>query len=238
MATTFLSAEWRNLLMANYIVDPAILMPYLPAHTELDTWNGNCYVSLVGFMFVDTRVRGVKVPGHINFQEVNLRFYVLHTLADGTKRRGVVFIKEIVPKRAITFIANTLYRENYETMPMKHVWEARENELFVAYQWLKRDWHGIEVVTDLVAKEIEQGSEAEFITEHYWGYARVNDRVSTQYEVAHPRWKVHDVTDYKIAVDFGLVYGADFSFLNNAVPASVFLADGSPIEVMGGGKLR
>jgi uncharacterized protein YqjF (DUF2071 family) len=122
MPTSFLQAEWRKLAMANYIVDPGLLSKYLPYKTEIDLHHGACYVSLVGFMFLNTRLKGCKIPFHINFQEVNLRFYV-HYEDNGEWKRGVVFIKEIVPRHALTLVANTMYNENYETMRMTHFWE-------------------------------------------------------------------------------------------------------------------
>lgn len=144
----FLTAEWRNLLMINYGVDPAILRSYLPVRTELDYWDDSCYVSLVGFMFQQVRVRGIKIPFHTNFPEINLRFYVRYKAADGWKR-GVVFIKEIVPKRSISFIANSLFNENYRSLPMKHLAEA--GDLFnVEYSWKKnKKWNGIKASADL-----------------------------------------------------------------------------------------
>ena len=107
MAATFLTANWKDLVMANYIIDPTILEPFVPIRTELDSFNGQVYVSLVGFMFTDTRLLGWRIPFHVHFEEVNLRFYVRHKDA-GQWKRGTVFIKEIVPKPAISFVANTI----------------------------------------------------------------------------------------------------------------------------------
>ncbi|MFT4667717.1 MAG: hypothetical protein ACI9RM_001723 [Ulvibacter sp.] len=131
----FLKAEWRRLSVANYEIDPHILKPYLPYKTELEEWNGINYVSLVGFMFKNTKVLGMKIPSHIDFEEVNLRFYVRHKYGNEW-RRGVVFIKEIVPRFAITFIANTLYNEHYQTMKMNHVWEEKGEDLITKYEWV------------------------------------------------------------------------------------------------------
>ncbi len=172
---TFLQAEWRKLAMANYEVDPKILEPYLPHKTELDFWNNTCYVSLVGFMFLNTKMLGVKIPFHINFEEVNLRFYVKYN-DNGEWKRGVVFIKEIVPKPALTFVANTLYNENYQTMPMRHVWDINDS-LTVEYAWKKNGWNTFRVSADKMAIPIDAGSEAEFITEHYWGYTKLGVRL-------------------------------------------------------------
>lgn len=231
---TFLKAEWRKLAMANYAVDPAVLRPYLPYKTELDLWRDTCYVSLVGFMFQETTVKGFKIPFHVNFEEVNLRFYVRYQDA-GQWKRGVVFIKEIVPKYAITWVANTIYKENYETLPMMHTWEVRDNTLEVAYRWRKnKSWHSLMVISDRGAVEIQPGSEEEFITEHYWGYAKIGDRKTSEYEVAHPRWQVYPVKRYAIDVDFAKVYGNDFGFLKSEVPRSIFLAEGSEIQVLAG----
>lgn len=78
---------------------------------------------------------------------------------------------------------------------------------------------------------ILQGSEAEFITEHYWGYTKLNDKKTSEYEVEHPRWKTYLINSYEIDVDFASIYDERFSFLNKATPTSVFLAEGSIINV-------
>lgn len=233
---TFLDAQWRKLVMVNYAISPEILKPFVPYNTELDLWNGKCYVSLVGFMFVDTKVVKLKIPFHINFEEINLRFYVKHGSAENYKR-GVVFIKEIVPRPALTFIANLLYNENYETMPTKHSWVEDDENLTVTYEWKKGNWNSLEVVADKHPTDMKEGSEEEFITEHFWGYTKVNDLITSEYEVAHPRWQLYPVKSYTVNVDFEKVYGSTFAFLKNEKPLSVYLAEGSEILVKQGAKI-
>jgi hypothetical protein len=236
MAKTFLTAEWRKLAMANYGVDPGILKKYLPYKTELDHWNGICFVSLVGFRFVNTRVKGLRIPFHSNFEEVNLRFYVRYKSGD-TWRRGVVFIREIVPKPALTLVANTLYKEHYVTMPMSHQWVANGDSLITEYQWKYKDWHSLKLVTGKDPVAITAESEEEFITDHYWGYTKVNGNKTSEYEVQHPRWQVYPVKEHHIQADFGLLYGPEFRFLATEKPKSVLLAEGSEIVVKSGGKI-
>lgn len=231
----FLTAEWRKLALAQYAVDKEILLKYLPPNTELDSWQGKYYVSLVGFMFVDVKLLGFNIPFHDTFEEVNLRFYVRFKAKDGWKR-GVVFIKEIVPKPAITFVANTLYKENYQTLPMKHIWIEQEHQLEVEYLWKNEHWNKFAVTADSIAKDIEPESEEEFITEHYWGYTKINSQKTSEYGVEHPRWQVYSVKDYAISVDFELNYGNEFAFLSQKKPDSVMLAEGSDIRVMKGKK--
>lgn len=230
---SFLTAEWRKLVMANYAVDASVLQKFLPAKTELDLWNNTCYVSLVGFMFLNTRLKGIKIPFHVNFEEVNLRFYVRYK-HEQEWRRGVVFIKEIVPKPALTFVANTVYKEKYETMPMKHVWINTADTWQVEYAWKKGSWNSFNVIANKLAVAIEVGSEEEFITEHYWGYTKITDQKTSEYQVEHPRWLAYPTKDYRIEVDFENVYGHEFGFLRKEIPQSVFLADGSEIKVNGG----
>lgn len=227
----FLTGEWRKLIMANYLVSPDLLKKYLPYKTELDLWNGKCYVSMVGFMFMNTKIKGIPVPFHTNFEEVNLRFYVKHTDQTGEVKRGVVFIKEIVPKFAITFLANALYKEHYATMAMKHTWELRPNELRVDYLWRKDYWNYLKVIADGQAKEITSGSEEEFITEHYWGYTQQSAHETWEYRVNHPKWKIHEVKEYTCDVAFAKLYGKEFEFLKDTKPSSVFLAEGSEISI-------
>ncbi|MGD1846336.1 MAG: YqjF family protein [Salibacteraceae bacterium] len=234
---SFLTAEWRKLIFANYSIDPQLLQPHVPPGTELDLWEGHCYASLIGFLFKETKVLGVKVPFHVNFEEVNLRFYVKRN-DQGTWKRGVVFIKEIVPKAAITFVANTLYGEHYETQAMDHHWTKNGQERNVGYRWRKNGvWNAMEVKAALEPSAIPEGSQAEFITEHYWGYAKINNGASNEYEVTHPRWEQYAVESYGIEADFGANYGAQFAFLNERTPDSVFLAEGSAITVEGKKKI-
>jgi len=235
---SFLHAEWKNLAILNYEVDPKILEKYIPAGTEIDIWNNKCYVSLVGFMFKNTKVLGVKIPFHVNFEEVNLRFYVKR-FENGEWKRGVVFIKEIVPKKAITFIANTLYQEHYETQKMKHeIIEDDETQTFI-YQWKnKEQWNTIQLETEKNPLEIEIDSEAEFITEHYFGYTKIDNETTFEYEVQHPRWEQFKILNHKVDIDFQENYGNDFEFLETTIPTSVFLAKGSAIEVKNKRKLE
>lgn len=233
MTKTFLEAEWRKLAIANYSIDRNLLDKYLPKNTEIDLWNNICYVSLVGFMFQETKVKGLKIPFHVNFEEVNLRFYVRYKDSKEWKR-GVVFIKEIVPKPALTFIANTVYKENYETMPMRHSWTTLGDNLTVEYEWKKNQWNSLKVIADKNATLLKEGSEEEFITEHYWGYTKISNTHTSEYGVEHPRWEVYQTKDYLINVDFGDIYGLDFNFLTTEKPKSVFLAEGSIIKVKDG----
>ncbi len=234
---SFLKAEWRKLAIINYEIDPNLLLPYLPFGTELDLWRGKCYVSLIGFMFKNTKLLGLKIPFHTDFEEVNLRFYVTRLeQKEGLKmsKRGVVFIKEIVPKPAITFVANTIYGENYETMKMSHQWIENENNREVKYTWQKNKTDKINSIYIKAAKnlsEIKERSKTEFITEHYWGYAKQGKKQTNEYEVTHPKWQHYEVEEYKIKTDFGRTYGKEFSFLNHQKPDSVMLAEGSKITV-------
>lgn len=216
--------------MANYETDAVTLKKYLPAGTELDTWNDRYYLSLVGFMFLNTKVKGIKIPFHINFPEVNLRFYVRFN--DGKEcKRGVVFINEFVPKPAITFIANTLFNERYATYPMKHKWES-DDRLNIGYYWQKnKKWNRLEVVAGNMASDLKPGSKEEFITEHYWGYSAINKNKTGEYQVDHPRWNIYQVEKWNIDCDFNSLYGENFAFLNSSKPSSVFLAEGSPVSV-------
>lgn len=233
----FLTAEWRKLIMANYLVEPELLLPYLPAGTELDYWNGKLHLSLVGFMFLNTKVLGLPIPFHRNFEELNLRFYVKYQ-HEGEWRRGVVFIKEIVPKMMITLVANTLYGEHYETLKTDHSIITEKDRLKVEYHIQKNKiWHKIKAEAINKPLSIEVGSEVEFITEHFWGYTKLNENKTAQYEVGHPTWDFYAVDKFEVEGDFSAIYGDQFNFMNQ-MPDSVFLAEGSEIFVMKGATVK
>ena len=231
MSRKFLSAEWRKLILVNYPVEKAALQPYLPTKAELDEWNGKLYVSLVGFMFLNTKMLGIKIPFHINFPEVNLRFYV-RVKENNSWKRGVVFIKEIVPKPAISIVANEFFNERYATMAMKNYHLTDNNELTVGYEWkYKHQWNKLKVVAEPISKLIAEGSKEEFITQHFWGYSSTRKKETVEYEVAHPKWESYPVKNYSINCDFEGLYGSSFGYLSQIQPESVMLAEGSEIAV-------
>ena len=229
----FLTARWKDLIMANYEVDPSLLAGRVPRGTELDLFEGKCFVSLVGFMFLDTRVLGVPIPFHINFEEVNLRYYVKRETGDET-RRAVCFVKEIVPRFAIAMVARTLYGEPYECWSMNHV----RTEMTVSYDWSKGGCNNhLSVDIDAELGVPADGSHGEFIIEHYWGYTERGGGRVDEYKVEHPKWELFSVKNEVIDVDFAGTYGDEFAFLNGQKPYSVLLAKGSEVSVYKGTRL-
>ena len=226
----FLTAEWRYLLMANYEVPPEVLQPYVPPGTELDFNNGKTYVSVVGFRFLNTRLKGIPVPFHQHFTEVNLRFYVRHH--DGQVwKRGTVFISEIVPKPAIAWVANTWYNEHYAVAPLRHRIHASVDSLEVTYRWKKGGWNTLLAVADTRLQPIEEGSTEEFILEHYWGYTTLNEHAIIEYGVEHPRWQCYPVTHFEADYNTVALYGLEFAPFLHGPPDSVLLAHGSKVLI-------
>jgi uncharacterized protein YqjF (DUF2071 family) len=231
----FLSAEWKNLAALNWRVDPSLLRRHRPAGTELDYFDGATFVSVVAFQFLRTRLLGWPIPFHVNFPEMNLRFYVKRQAPEGW-RRGVVFIKEIVPRRAIAWVANTFYSENYEAIPMTGKVRTSLAEggpiLSAIYSWkLGQKWGQLAMTGRGVPAFPETGSEAEFIFEHYWGYAAKNRVMSVEYQVDHPRWRVWSDAALELEAEFSRLYGAEFAASLDSPPSSILLAEGSPILV-------
>lgn len=234
----FLTAEWRHLAMLNYEIDPAALAPWVPAGTALDFWKGQALVSVVGFLFLNTRVRGLAIPGHRNFEEVNLRFYVRRRTADGW-RRGVVFIKELVPRPAIAFVARMFYQEPYSAVPMSHRIEGTPGDIrSVEYSWRHRARpQSLRLTTRGPARSLEPDSAAGFITEHYWGYNRQRNGGTLEYEVVHPPWRVQEAAAAMLECDAAALYGETFGPWLQKAPVSAFLAEGSAVTVHPGRRL-
>jgi hypothetical protein len=226
----FLTAEWRYLAMLNFAVDPEILRPRLPADCELDFHEGQTFVSVVGFLFRDTRVIRFPIPLHRNFEEVNLRFYVRRKSASEW-RRGVVFVRELVPRRAIALVARIFYGEPYLAVPMRHVLEHTEGRVLAEYQWRRAGrWETLAMTATGESQSAAEGSHEEFITEHYWGYTARRDGCS-EYRVEHPRWRLWKAETSKFDADVASLYGPEFVETLAAPSVSAFIADGSPIAV-------
>jgi len=239
-ARSFLTAEWRHLVMASYAIDPEALRPYVPAGTELDHWGDTTWVSLVAFEFRDTRLLGVRVPFHGRFEEINLRFYVRRDLPDGP-RRGVVFIREVVPRWAVALLARRAYDEPYLALPTRSAIrrraEGREGRF--EYGWKSAaGWCGLAATVRGDPEPPASGSLAEFITEHYWGYNGRRDVTTIEYRVTHPRWDVWLASDHRLEGDPAAFYGPDLAPFLGAAPRSVFVAEGSSVVVYRGRQMK
>ncbi|HZE97625.1 MAG TPA: DUF2071 domain-containing protein [Planctomycetota bacterium] len=231
----FLTARWQHLALLNYEADAAALRPLAPAGTEIDVYNGRTYASVVGFMFLETRVRGWSIPFLRDFEEVNLRIYVRRKSAEGW-RRGVAFIKEIVPKAAIAWVARAVYGENYVALPMSHRWTGGATP-DVRYAWSGGREMSVELDPDGPYRPMAEGSEEEFIAEHYWGYV-TQRKGPAEYRVEHPRWRFAPARRADLDADVSALYGPVFAEYLSGRPRSAFLAEGSPVAVHEGSPMQ
>jgi uncharacterized protein len=217
--------------MANYAVPQHVLKPYLPPGTQLQLYNGEAYVSLVGFMFKNTKLFNIPIPYLGTFEEVNLRFYV--TRQEGNiRKRGVVFINETIPYKPVAWMANKLYKEHYTVVPTKHKITYNQTEKDINYFWkVANEWQQIGVTALIKNKPIPPNSFEAFIYENYYGYTKINDTNTEEYKINHPSWLINEIVTTNIKCDFIKMYGEDFTCLQHAKPTSVFIAEGSAVSV-------
>ena len=212
---------------------PALLGNRLPPCLDLDTRDGQAFVSLVAFDFLDTRVLGVPWPGYRNFAELNLRFYV-RSGAD----RGVVFIREFVPQRLVAWLARVLYNENYLAAPLHSTLRDEPDRLTVLHRlsWQGRSYSVSVTGAKPAFRPAETGVE-HFFKEHRWGFCTNRRGQTVRYEVIHPVWDIYPVTAYQVELDWASVYGPEWKFLERQAPYSAVLAAGSAVSVFPKGRL-
>lgn len=231
MASVFLTARWCDLILANYAVDPDLLERRLPDGLDLDLFENRAVCSLVGFMFLDTRVKGIRLPGFVNFPEVNLRFYVREK---GTDRRGVVFVRELVTHGFVAWVARTIYNEPYSKARISEMIEASESERRVGYEFSIGSAHGkLAVVADPETRTPGPESSEHWFKEHRWGYGTARNERTLRYEVDHETWECHRVRGAEIDVDWGGLYGDEWAPMRGREPLGVVLATGSGVKVFG-----
>jgi uncharacterized protein len=227
----FLKANWENIIMTNYEIDPELLLPFLPKGVELDLFNGKCYISLVGFMFKNTKLFNIPIPYFGTFEEINLRFYVIRKEKKLIKR-GVVFINETIPYPIVAWMANKLYKEHYTVVPTKHEITNDNAIQKVKFEWLlNKKWNSIYVEAEMNSEIMKSESLEKFIYEHYYGYTKIDEQNTEEYQLQHPSWQTHEVKNYIIDCDFEGMYGKEFSVLNDTKPEAIFIAEGSSVSV-------
>ena len=223
----FLAARWQNLILANYPVPPELLQRRLPPGLELDHRDGQAWVSLVAFQFLDTRVLRVSWPGFRHFPEWNLRFYVRRG-----EQRGVCFIREFVPQRWVAWMARTLYREPYQSAPMTMQVTEDANTIQAEFTvtWNGRT-HRLATMGAKPAMRPGPDSVEHFFKEHSWGFGWTRRGRLQSYRVNHAEWDVYPVRSFTADLDWAALYGDDWQMMNGVEPASVVLAVGSPVSV-------
>ncbi len=234
MGLPFLSARWRNLIVINYEIEPAVLRPLLPLGTEIDLFENKALLSVIAFNFERTKLFGIipTVPV-TDFEEINLRFYV-HRKVGNEVRKGVVFVKEVVPSALIAATARILYNEPYEARPMSHSF-AQFDEISggsLSYQMsVGNQTVSVEATTDGEHRPLRDESIEQFILEHYWGYTHQDDGTTSEYRVAHEPWRYWETTAATVTGDIASLYPASFREALNKPPHSTFVARGSPVKV-------
>ncbi len=239
MTKPFLTARWEHLVFLNYHCPARLLDPLVPEGTSLDAWQGQVLVSLVGFLFRDTRIRGIAVPCHRTFEEVNLRFYVRRRTPAGEVRRAVVFIRELVPRRAIAAVARRFYNEPYIALPMSNATDVEPPAGgLIAYFWFHQGQrYSLTATVRGPPSPTPPDSQATFITEHYWGYTRQRDGRTLEYRVDHPGWALWTPASWCLDGPMESLYGREFAEVLAGPPASAFVAEGSAVSVFAGVRL-
>lgn len=236
-ARKIITANWKNIVSANYIVHPDSLRRHIPYGTELDYFNGNCYISLVAFKYTHTRLNKIQIPFHTSFEEINLRIYIKKQTGTDQFQYGVAFPKLLFPKRALTLFARLVYKEDYSTLKMNYQQENNKDNFMLKYSVKNHTWHTIEILADTAHTVPLTGSRDEFFNKHFWGYSKVNDYISTEYELVRNNWGVHAIQDCDIQVDIESLFGREFDFMNRLKPESITVSNGSLVEIKTPGRI-
>lgn len=229
----FITANWQRLILLTYDVEPFLLEDYLPKGLELDVYKGRTFVSFAAFDFLDTRVKGVKIPLHVDFPEVNLRFYVKQRLNDGQVRRGVVFIKEFVPKPCIATVANRFYNEPYTTIKMESFHELDEDNLTIIHRFKKdKIEHDLKFIVENKPYFPSKDSSEFYFKERQWGFGRSKSEQLTMYRLEHPTWRIYPLkTRFEMDIHFDKLFGDNWAVLNGKLPFNIMVTEGSPVKV-------
>jgi uncharacterized protein YqjF (DUF2071 family) len=233
----FLMAEWRWLAMLHWPAPETLLQRYLPDGLELDLWRGLPYVSIVGFLFRDTRLRGWCIPCHREFPELNLRFYVRPI--GKPAERGVCFVREVVPLPAVTCVANGVYNESYITCRMRNRVDLTNDAIHVGsraeYAWKHcGKWNRLALRACDAPSAPAADSPEEYFTENYWGFTRRRGGGTTRYRVEHPPWLIWPADKTEWHCDAAAMYGPEWSEILGAQPEYAHFVEGSAVKVYEG----
>lgn len=215
--------------MLNFEIAPDVLQPHVPQGLELDLWQGKAFVTVVGLNFVTNKVFGMHLPLLPSFEQVNLRLYVRKIAKENT-RRGVVFIKEIVPMFVVSAVARLFFKQEYRVHPMGHKFEGASDgatqEKVIEYSWQHSNkWEKMVARSKGNFELPSKGSKEEFVVERYRGYVSHRNKIK-EFQVEHPPWKIQQVYAASLDCDVGRLYGPEFIDFLQRKPDFAFVAEG------------
>jgi uncharacterized protein len=244
-----LTAQLRKLLFLNFPIPTDVITRLVPPGTEPDLYDGQSYISVIGFLFQNVRFLGLAFPGHTNFPEINLRYYV-RRIVGGEIRRGVVFVRKIAPRSAVAIVANCLFSEKYITRSMRseiqmsgdelapgdsieHTWKSHSRHVATPAAPRTR-WNRLFARVAAPLNHPRPGSLEQFIAEHYWGDIRGRDGRTNEYRVTHALWPVAPADNVIWDCDLPATYDTPLAEYLAAPPTTAFIAEGSAIQLFRG----
>jgi len=227
-----LTARWSNLVLLTYEVDPALVEPWLPGGVEADLVGGRALVSLIAFDFLDTRIRGRRIPGFVDFPEINFRTYVR-----GGDRLGVVAIRELVPSPLAAAVGRLRFNEPFRAAPIESRTVSMGDELLVEHRWKWKDQgYFLRMTSDQTSVPAAAEAPAHHLLGRRWAYGRSRRGEPKVLRIEHPEWALRRVRTLDFDVDYAALYGPEWAVLNGKQPASTHLAVGSAVSIFPPGR--
>ena len=182
--------EWNNALFLHWTIPFDILRKCVPDNFMIDTFDGNCYVSLVAFTMEKIRPRCLPSIAFISdFDEINLRTYI-----DNGNKKGVYFLNIEAEKLLSTFIAKALSGLPYEKSNIK-----RTDKKYSSRNVQK----GFYLDTEFEIKKLlnHKTDLDKWLTERYCLYLD-KDNEFYRYDIHHKEWTIKNVEIKRLKLSY------------------------------------
>jgi uncharacterized protein YqjF (DUF2071 family) len=182
--------KWHDLLFAHWSAPADALRRLIPEKCELDTFDGQAWISVVPFTMSGVRLRGTPaIPWLSAFPELNVRTYVS---AGG--KPGVWFFSLDAANPVAVEIARCWFHLPYFYSRMKST-AALEG---IVYSAQRRDRRGrnerLEATYSArgTSFEAQPGTLEYFLAERYCLYAQKPDGTLLRGEIHHAPWRLQE----------------------------------------------
>lgn len=197
------SQQWRDVLFLHWPAPPQWLSDQLPAGLAVDTFQGEAWVSLVGFRLQQVRLRGwPALPFCSQMLELNFRTYVRHR-----GEPAIHFLAMHADHRLLVAAARCLTPLPYSLAQLAYAGPDTACSFFCRPHYSRTPLLAAQFSLGDGRRQAIPGTLDDWLTERYVAYVAGRDGDLLRMPVSHESWRLREIALRHCELDLQPLHG-------------------------------